>query len=638
MKRTLLIILALVILLCTCYALADAPEMKEHENNDTRDNAEMLCLNAPTTGTLSYIDRKRDTDCYRLYIPTAGSITVKFDHDYFDSLSTYYRINVYSKNSDTVLWGFNIKGNNAGLVSYPFYLAQGEYDLILTSEYSDNSSYTLTVLYEPADDCEQENNNAPQNANELTPGKAMRGALTYDKDIDYYRFTLAKPGKLDFRFEHEYFDDGSTYYQVKIAPDGNDTLIKDLSYSGRENDDTTYPFYLDAGTYSIRVESYYHTLIPYAITLSYTAMNDIELENNNSFNTATFINVNTRIEGSFSVKNDQDFYVFTLDAPGCVEFEHQHEYFDDGSTYYVATLYDAPRNDSQLFTENFSGRNNDFLRYGVYLPAGTYYVQYKPYYHTVQPYAFKFIYTPMDNIEMERNDDYQSATEIEINKVYYGSIITKDDRDYYKFTLDETSEIVINFNFSYADDGSTYFKIALDTGANNKNTYYSASINLRNNAVETNPFYLPAGTYYFRVESYNFTARPYSILINASPASNVELEWNNAYDTATPMGIGQPMTGSLRYDKDIDYYELAVTKTSTVNLYFAHEYFDDGSTYFKIYLDAKPNNSQRLLSMSITGRESDALSRDSVTLEPGVYYISVESYNYTSMPYTVTVK
>ena len=103
------------------------------------------------------------------------------------------------------------------------------------------------------------------------------------------------------------------------------------------------------------------------------------------------------------------------------------------------------------------------------------------------------------------------------------------------------------------------------------------------------------------------------------------------------MAIGQPMNGALRYDRDVDYYALTVTSATTLRIRFEHEWFDDGSTYFKLALDARPNNSQRLNQWSVRGRDGELVS-EALTLQPGTYFISVDSNYHTTRPYVLTAE
>lgn len=626
----------LMLTLTAAAALADAPVFQEQEPNNSRDQAQALCMNAPLTGALSY-NNETEYDCYRLIVPATGRITVQLEHPYIDTSNNVLTLRVYYASSDSQLWYANVTGTQASVSYYSFYLGAGEYDLVLEGRYRGNLDYQLRVLYAAQPNGESENNNTPEAADPITLNADYFGSLSNDKDIDYYVVSVPEAGAVQFNFQHEYFDNTSNFYQVSITKGIGGASVRSLKVTGRESNWTSYPFYMSPGEYYIRIENYSYTDRPYQFRLSFTADPNTELESNNDFNSATRVPLNTGIKGSFTSDKDVDVYRFTVTEPGELVLHHEHEYFDNGSGFYEINLFDDARSDAQMFKTTLNGRDNDWTRYAVYLAPGDYYLQYSSYYHTFLPYTFTLNFTPVAHIEVERNNTYNSATPIETNTDYKGALMTDKDLDYYAFTLTETSEVQIGLDFTYFDDGGTYFKLFLDTAAKNDSTYYTANLKGRDSGYASYPFYLPAGTYYVHVASYFWSGRPYTLRVSAKPCPNAELEWNNNYNSATPIALKQPVHGSLRYDGDVDYYVLNVPATTTVNLHLTHEWFDEGAVYYRVALDAQPNNSQRLYTLEARGRENDKLS-DAIVLQPGTYYISVYKNYLTARPYVLTVE
>lgn len=599
----------------------------------------ILPLNEKKTEIFRYNDNVKDEHIFRLYLPESGSIDINFKHDYIDNGDTYYSMALYPVDSQDALWWTNIAGNRDDIQFYTFFLDVGYYDLYLKPERQAETTYDLYIGYTEDPYCEKEWNNSYDTATLVEVNRPYHGSLAYDGDVDIYGFTLDEPGEVQFQFNHEYFDNNDTFFRMNIRKNAADeSILFYVDINGKTSGWISYPFYLDAGNYYIYLGQYNHTARPYEFNILYTSMDNIELEPNNTFSEATSIDTNIEYFGSLAKENDQDFYVFTLDEPGKVQLNFKHEYFDNGDTFYRISLYDDATNEGRIYTDDISGRNSDYTRDVQFLDAGTYYFNVSQYYWTTIPYQFTWSYTPMENIERERNDTYSSATFIETNKEYNGSLVYDGDIDYYTFTLNEPSEIEISFGFTYFDNGDTFFKLALDTTPNNSNRYYAVDLSGRDNDYISNPFYLPSGTYYFSVWNYYWTPRPYIITVHAKEDQNCELEWNNTYETATPISLGQSMHGSLRYDGDVDIYRLEIDAAATVSLYFEHEWFDDSGRFFTVSLDAQPNNSQRLISMGVGGVDSDIKSEESATLSPGIYYIVVEKNYYTSKPYTLTVK
>ena len=102
-------LLVLILVLGLACALADEPVFMENEPNDSRDQADVLCMNAVMKGVLSY-DNHYDFDWYHLIVPAGGGIQVHFEHAFVDTSSSVCAVRVYHHASDKQLWGTNING------------------------------------------------------------------------------------------------------------------------------------------------------------------------------------------------------------------------------------------------------------------------------------------------------------------------------------------------------------------------------------------------------------------------------------------------------------------------------------------------------------------------------------------------
>lgn len=624
-------------------ANAEPLAFTELENNNERSAPEVLCMNAVINGTLSYEDQE-DTDCYRICVPANGEISISFQHDYFDTSKKYCKIRLYPAHGDSALWGATVAGNATELNYDAFYLGQGEYDLVVTGEQRTASNYQLMVKFNEAPTGESEYNDSPEAADEMQVNQSHLGALSYEGDIDYYHLKLDAPGEVSLGFSHEYFDHGDAHYKLILTKGIGGQTIRSIKFSGKDSDSLSNAFFLDAGDYYIRIEDDYRwTTIPYAFQMNYTPNDHIELEGNDSFDTATDIPLNTAIKGALSSDGDRDVYRFTLDAPGEIGLSHTHEYFDNGDTHYSISLYNGIGADTFMFSDSLSGKDSDWHRWAVYLPAGEYYLQYEDGYRwSTRPYEFTLNYTALSEIESERNDSFKNSTPIQPNIAYKGSLMNDKDIDYYTFTLDQLSKIEVAFDFEYFDNGDTYFGLDLYTDTRSDSCYYSRELSGKDNALTSYSFYLPAGTYYVAVDKgYRHTARPYAISIAATPCTDAELEWNNSYATATPIELGQAMKGSLRYKEDIDYYRLDIAEACSIQVSFQHEWFDYDDTFYKVFLDGQANDSQRMMELSLSGRDSDFQTNEAMELQPGTYYLSVKAgygYRHSAIPYVITVR
>lgn len=636
MKKLLwaLLIAAAALSLLSCAALA-APTFTEQEINDYRDGAHVLCLNAEMEGALSYGDAY-DVDAFRLIVPASGRINLQLRHDYVDTSSTVVNVSVYWPGRDDQLWWADVPGNQAEISYFGFYLDAGEYDLVLTAKSRNELNYALLASYAEEPNAELEYNDTPDAATPIRPNEDWYGATGVRGDVDCFTLALDEPGAVALGFNHEYFDKGDTFWKVELTQGIAAEVIRSFEVDGRTNEWTTNEFYLDAGTYTVRVEGKSFTSRPYVLRADYRPDANAEREGNETFETATPVGVNAEIHGALTRREDVDFYRFELDAPGEVVFTHAHEFFEKGDTYYEVSLYNDTRSDARMLSFGITGRQSEFTKNAVYLPAGVYYLQYKTNYFTTRPYAYTLAYTPAEDIELEWNNDYVSATPIETGVTYAGSLMTRDDRDYYTFSLDEACEVQLAFSFEFFDKGDCYFALSLDTDPRDDTTYLSHRLSGRDNDLLTNPFYLAAGTYYVRVQPDYHTSIPYALSLQATPRDDVELEWNDSYATATPLALGQSITGTLGSRSDQDYYVLNVDSPCAVSLRLAHEWFDRGDTYYVVAIDPEPSKVNRIASMRLSGRDAEKRS-DPIQLQPGTYYVSVSADHYSSLPYVLSV-
>ena len=247
------------------------------------------------------------------------------------------------------------------------------------------------------------------------------------------------------------------------------------------------------------------------MSLSITAFAAQEREENNTIDSATYINVNEDVSGNISDRNDKYWYKLTLPEDGYVTFQFSHSVISSTSSYWYMYLYQADGVTSiyGVDTSWSIAGNADKTTAEMGLAAGTYYIKIIPEALTswsdgrydTSTYVLRVNYTASDAWETEINNSYSEADTIAVNTDCYASICGNSDKDWYCFELKGDCEISLTFSHESNGDGDSYWAIYLYaydgvTGIDGVDTewYVPGNENLSTDFIE-----LSAGTYYIKI-------------------------------------------------------------------------------------------------------------------------------------------
>jgi hypothetical protein len=360
-----------------------------------------------------------------------------------------------------------------------------------------------------------------------------------------------------------------------------------------------------------------------------TTSNDspfIEVEYNNTFATANYINVNTNATANLQSYNDVDYFKFNLPVAGKVALNFKHDLVDSGR--WDVRIVDINNNELQYFrsgsTEiNIWGNN---LR----LPAGTYYVKVSVYDYNNTDYNFNVNYTAEgSSFEKEFNGSLTSANTISLNTSYTGNMQNSSDVDYYKFTLSSAGKVTLNFQHPLVNNGS--WEVRIIDANNNELQYFrsgSTEINIWGNNLR-----LPAGTYYVKVSVYDYNNTDYNFNVNyTAEGSSFEKEFNGSLTSANTISLNTSYTGNMQNYSDVDYYKFTLSSAGKVTLNFQHPLVNNGSWEVRI-IDTNNNELQYFTS----GSTEINFSGNNLRLPAGTYYVKVNDSYYNNTDYSFNV-
>lgn len=368
---------------------------------------------------------------------------------------------------------------------------------------------------------EREPNDDIKNSNLIECNIKYAGKLADEKDVDYYMFTLQDKGSISIDFNHTKMDSDYNYWEVFLLSEKDETLIK-LQSSGSEVDTTSNKVRVGAGKYYLKVISNYYSDERYVFKINYKDENDsYETEpNNNLTSQANIVQLNQEYIGNISDDEDVDYYKFSIDKKMKLNIQFKHEKLASEQDLWKISLL----GESTTPISEFVSMGNEITKksLNVRLAPGSYYIKIEgSYYKSNEDYSFT-IYAEEEqvNTETEPNDDFKNANEIQLGTEIIGNIQALSDTDYYRFSINQDSDIHLTFKHQIVDDGNVLWMIEIIPENSEQEVLSDTGQNkLRiegNSPTDINQSYrLKSGVYYVRIEpNYSINDSDYKLLIS----------------------------------------------------------------------------------------------------------------------------
>ena len=226
---------------------------------------------------------------------------------------------------------------------------------------------------------------------------------------------------------------------------------------------------------------------------------------------------------------------------------------------------------------------------------------------------------PMGNVtayaSTENNITFDTAEDLTFNTSITEEMSSTDNVRYYKFTLDEASELNISYSFSNTD--SYKYLTVYDESRT------SVSVQTCEHGIpsgSTGSIYLTGGNYYLKLESrYNvsFTVTKDSLM---ETFKENQTENNDSPDDANTISLAKQYKGVLAENDTKDYYKFEMPATGKIHLNI------NNAVAFKRELQ----NSARVLIYDDSNTlvywrdsKSGAVIEEDVTLSAGTYYFEM---------------
>lgn len=365
------------------------------------------------------------------------------------------------------------------------------------------------------------------NVNQAYTGRISQDDFLHDKE-DYYVFSIPADGYIQIEFSHEIYESDNNGYEINLERNDSDhTVIENfLSGNGYTQSAASGQIGLPAGTYYLHIADYSYEVCDknYTVKVNYVASSVWETEDNNSWLSADPIALNMKYYGSILYQEysyeAEDYFAFSLPRNGYIQIEFSHPLYESNEKDYEITVYknDANHTIIERFMSS-DGYTASISSGKIGLPAGSYYLSVNGDYRTwQQTYSFTVRYTASNTWETEQNDSWLSADPIQVNTLYYGTILnyeqTYNAEDYFKFSIPYTTCISVYFQQQKYNSSNAGYEISI-CDSSHEILGRMDSPNGYKEDITGLDMILPAGEYYLLVNGdYNVRSLPYAICIN----------------------------------------------------------------------------------------------------------------------------
>ena len=600
------------------------------------------------------LSTEEDVDYYSILLDKAGVVDLSFSSPIENSLPFFH---IYTQDQDGNILSA-IKTGKSSNLRFEVNKA-GTYYIAVRSdkansglrfndqEYSINANITYSssrLEIEPNDGGDG------KPSTRLIEGVEFSGQLYSENDNDYYQIDVAQKGSITISFRSP-LSSSLKYFNLYVV-DKDGVLL-----AGTETgNNTTLDLNIsEPGSYFIGVRSNFANggtrfndeEYSLSVSISNNSSNQ-EKEPNDGINSdgvdggpATRIFSGERYTGQLSTSEDTDNFIINVEEDGFININFESP-IQSSLDYFHIYVLDI---DSQLIYSSETGKD---ISIDVNLNAGEYFIGIRSndenggYRHNAGEYNLTATTnnTEKSNVEKEPNGPGDSAQIIPSGVKYTGNLYNENDIDFFLIKTNESSTIDIIFN-SPTNSDLPYFQVFIIKQDNNDEEVLYAVDTGKDLSFS---FYAPDEANYFigirsNLESggTNYDNGEYGIQATVKKGNaNLEIEWNNSPEKATPIDDNIKLTGQLSDDADIDYFSFFMNDKGTVTLDFDSP-INSETEFFQIGITNEDNT---IIDYTKTGKDDQlVVSVD----KPGAYYVYVWSdkaagfYEYNNESYGITL-
>lgn len=356
---------------------------------------------------------------------------------------------------------------------------------------------------------------------------------------DYYKFTITKDGYVVLNFKNPKQDDSDAYWKMELYDAQYNSLVYTEIKGNTSSTDSTATG-IAAGTYYVKVTSAERyeacSMDTYSLCVQYTESDYWEKEQNESYSTATEMVTGKVYNGTTSKGYDyeKDYYVFNTSNNGSISVTFTNPLQDDSKAYWKVTLYDSSY--QKLCDWDITGNVKTTQLPVIGAAKGTYYilVTSNNYYNagSTDIYGINVSCEKSENWEKEFNEDYTSATAMNLNQEYSGVTWAgyEYEKDYYKFSISRQGMYKVVMSVPKLDSSEEYWLVQIYNSSYEKIKEQKI---YGNKEVYTIAGTFSAGDYYICVQSAsNYTAKStdkYTLKVSSGTQNDIQNSCDHEY-------------------------------------------------------------------------------------------------------------
>lgn len=352
-------------------------------------------------------------------------------------------------------------------------------------------------------------------------------------------------------------------------------------------------------------------------------------EPNNSFGTATSIELSMAVEDTIAPSGDVDWFSLTVDQQGELRV---------GITSVAAELaisvrvWNANKDTvSNWFDPLAAGGDTEAIVDLV--QPGRYFLEVADGANNADPeQAYELLATFTATADNgESNDSFGSATPLAFDLPVQANILPTGDADWYSFEVTHHGELSVQIT-GVSDE----LAVSLRLWNANKDTLTNWFSPLANGGNTNATIDLPqAGAYYLEVagNSGERSTQPYTIETTFLEAADV-FEPNNSFGTASPLTFGESRLANILPQSDVDWYRVEVDHHGELNIAITGMP-TELAVSVRVWNDNKDTLTNWFSPLSAGGENNASVDLP----EPGIYYLEVADAGEERSidPYSITV-
>jgi FKBP-type peptidyl-prolyl cis-trans isomerase len=407
----------------------------ESEPNDRRDQANEIRLGESAKG---HFQKKGDYDWYKLVIDKPGKNIIRIDlsgvPDVDVSLEIYDEAGHQLKRAST-----SPKGKPEAIIN--FGVMEGTYFIIAYGrDINEKDPYALsTQLIGPWEEGQEfEPNDQRELANETHLGENVEGFFQENRDYDWYKLVIDKPGKNIIRIELS----GVPEVDVRLdVADETGAQLKSSNFNRKGELESIINLGITEGIYYLTAFGYEANQKD-KYTLSTRLVGPWEegkeFEPNDSQKQANEIHLGETVQGFFQANNDYDWYKLLIDQPGKSIIRVDLSGVPGVNS--VLHINDSKGNRVKRSDMQREGGPEEIINFGI--TEGFYYIEISTSANQKNENETYTLSTVLvgpweEGLEFESNDDRKKANEIKLDSMIEGHIQPNNDSDYYLITIPE---------------------------------------------------------------------------------------------------------------------------------------------------------------------------------------------------------